>query len=85
MRSSRTWRPRELSGQVISIAALATSFTAVCDRCSEIDAREGWVGSTIAGRLDLDLATGVFLCRRGHQVRVMRAEEPGKTELAAAS
>ena len=70
---------------MISIAALATSFTAVCDRCAEIDAREGWSGSTIAGRLDLDLDTGVFLCRRGHQVRVMRVEQPGKTELAAAS
>ena len=85
MRSSRTWRPRDVSGQVITIAALATSFTAVCDRCAEIDAREGWSGSTFAGRLDLDLAAGIFLCRRGHQVRVVRAEPPSQTELAAAS
>jgi hypothetical protein len=74
-----------MSGQVITIAALATSFTAVCDRCAELDAREGWSGSTFAGRLDLDLEGGVFLCRRGHQVPVVRAEPPGQTELAAAS
>ena len=74
-----------MSGQVISIAALATSFTAVCDCCAELDAREGWSGSTFAGRLDLDLDTGVFLCRRGHQVHVIRASQPGQTELAAAS
>lgn len=70
---------------MIIIAALATSFTAVCDRCAEIDAREGWSGSTFAGRLDLDLAVGTFLCRRGHQVRVARAEPQSQTELAAAS
>lgn len=70
---------------MISIAALASSFTVVCDRCAELDAHEGWAGSTFAGRLDLDLDTGVFLCRRGHQVRVVRTEPPGQTELAAAS
>ena len=67
---------------MISIAALATSFTAVCDRCA---AREGWSGSTFAGRLELDVEAGIFLCRRGHQVRVVRAEPPNQTELAAAS
>jgi len=70
---------------VISIATLATSFTAVCERCAELDSRDGWSGSTFAGRLDLDLAAGVFLCRRGHQVRVQRLEPPSQTELAAAS
>jgi hypothetical protein len=74
-----------MNGQLIRIAAVATSFAAVCDRCAELDAREGWSGSTFAGRLDLDLDTGVFLCRRGHQVRVVRAEPQEKTELAAAS
>ena len=74
-----------MSGQVINISAVATSFTAVCERCAAIDEREGWSGSTFAGRLDLDLPGGVFLCRRGHQVRVERAEPPGQTELAAAS
>jgi len=74
-----------VSGQVVSIAALATSFSAVCDGCAEIDALEGWSGSTFAGRLDLDLAAGIFLCRRGHQVRVVRSDPQGQTELAAAS
>jgi hypothetical protein len=74
-----------MSGQVIGIAALATSFTAVCDRCAALDAHEGWSESTFAGRLDLDLDAGVFLCRRGHQVRVARAKPPSQTELAAAS
>jgi hypothetical protein len=72
-------------GQVIAIAALATSFTAVCDRCAELDARESWPGSTFAGRLDLDLEEGVFLCRRGHQIRVERTAQPEQSELAAAS
>ena len=70
---------------MINIAALATSFTAICELCAELDSREGWSGSTFAGRLDLDLAGGVFLCRRGHQVRVERAGPPAQTELAAAS
>ena len=70
-----------MSGQVIRIAARATSFTAVCEGCSAID---GPASSVFAGRLDLDLDEGVFLCRRGHHVRVERAEPP-QSELAAAS
>jgi hypothetical protein len=60
--------------QVVRIAALATSFTASCVACADIDATEGFSGSTFAGRLDPDLGHGVFLCRRGHTVRVERAE-----------
>jgi hypothetical protein len=71
-----------MPGQVITIAARATSFTAVCERCSAIDRRSS---STFAGRLDVDLDEGVFLCRRGHHVRVERAEPPEETEFAAAS
>ena len=74
-----------MSEQVVTIAAVATWFTAACDLCASIDAREGWSGSTFAGRLDLDVEGGVFLCRRGHQVQVVRVEVPGQTELAAAS
>lgn len=61
-------------GQVVVIAAAAASFTVVCERCAEIDAAEGSTGSTFAGRLDLDLRHGTFLCRRGHNVWVERAE-----------
>jgi hypothetical protein len=73
-------------GQVVVIAAAAASFTAACECCAELDAAEGSTGSTFAGRLDLDLRCGVFLCRRGHSVRVERAEAAGDlTGDAAAS
>jgi hypothetical protein len=62
--------------QVVVIAAAASSFTVVCEECAELDAAEGSTGSTFAGRLDLDLRRGIFLCRRGHSVRVERAAEP---------
>ena len=59
--------------QVLEISASATSFTATCDACATRDSAEGFSGSTFAGRLDLDLDHGTFLCRRGHQVRIVRA------------
>jgi hypothetical protein len=74
--------------QVVVIAALAASFTIACTRCFELDAAEGSSGSTFAGRLDLDLRDGTFLCRRGHTVHVERAgpaaERPGSGSAAAA-
>jgi hypothetical protein len=70
--------------QVVRIAALATSFTASCVACADIDATEGFSGSTFAGRLDLDLEHGTFLCRRGHTVRVERAEASPSSEASAA-
>jgi hypothetical protein len=62
--------------QVVVIAAAAASFTVVCACCAELDAAEGSTGSTFAGRLDLDLRHGTFLCRRGHSVRIECAEPP---------
>jgi hypothetical protein len=59
--------------QVVQISARATSFTAVCVECADLDAAEGYTGATFAGRLDLDLPNGTFLCRRGHAVQVERA------------
>ncbi len=59
--------------QVVVISARATSFTVVCDACAELNSADGFSGSTFAGRLDLDLDHGTFLCRRGHAVRVERA------------
>jgi hypothetical protein len=58
--------------QVVAIAPAAASFTIVCTSCAALDAAEGYSGSTFAGRLDLDLDQGTFLCRRGHSVRVER-------------
>jgi hypothetical protein len=72
--------------QLVTIAALATSFTAVCELCAESDNAAGWSRSTFAGRLDPDLEQGIFLCRRGHPVHVRRlhphAAEGGATAAA---
>jgi len=59
--------------QIVTIAAAATAFTAVCETCLGIDRAVGLSASKFAGRLDLDLAEGIFLCRRGHHVSVVRA------------
>jgi anti-anti-sigma regulatory factor len=59
--------------QVVQISARATSFTAVCVECADLDHADGYAGATFAGRLELDLQHGTFLCRRGHSVRVERA------------
>jgi hypothetical protein len=69
--------------QVVAISASAVSFTAVCAACAARDAAEGYSGSTFAGRLDLDLDGGVFLCRRGHQVRIVRGAAAAAAEAAA--
>ena len=68
--------------QVVQVSARATSFTAVCVECADLDEAEGYLGATFAGRLELDLRHGTFLCRRGHSVRVERA--PAETGVAAA-
>lgn len=70
--------------QMLVIARGATSFTAVCEVCVGIDNAVGLSASTFAGRLDPDLEEGVFLCRRGHQVTVARADSPAAAETAAA-
>jgi hypothetical protein len=74
--------------QVVTIAARATSFTAVCGTCAALEpagahAVRGYAGSTFAGRLDLDLGHGVFLCRRGHAIRVERSRPTAAAEAAA--
>ena len=69
--------------QVVLVPARATSFTAVCDECAADDAADGYSGSSFAGRLDLDLDHGIFLCRRGHSVRVQRSPASPSAEAAA--
>jgi hypothetical protein len=71
--------------QVVVIASAAASFTAVCADCAKLDAAEGFSGSTFAGRLDLDLRHGTFLCRRGHTVQVARARPPEERVAGAAT
>jgi hypothetical protein len=71
--------------QVLTISRTATAFTAVCEACLGIDTAVGLSASTFAGRLDADLEEGIFLCRRGHHVRVVRIEERAtETGIAAA-
>jgi hypothetical protein len=74
-----------LREQVVAISARTTSFTAVCELCTELDVAEGYSGSTFAGRLDLDLDHGTFLCRRGHAVRVERTAQPEQPAATAAA
>ena len=71
--------------QVVVISARAASFTVVCELCHELDTAEGYCGSTFAGRLDLDLRHGTFLCRRGHSVRIERAASPVARDATAAA
>jgi hypothetical protein len=73
--------------QVVTIATLATTFTIVCEACAHDDA-SGYGGgehsAVFAGRLDPDLDGGVFLCRRGHTVRVER-ERPAAGDIGSAA
>jgi hypothetical protein len=78
-----------MSVQVERIAPSATAFTVVCAACAAAVSRPGWRGASFAGRLDLDLQFGMFLCRNGHSVRVERTEshrpaasEPATSEAA---
>ena len=70
--------------QVLTISRTATAFTAVCEVCLGIDTAVGLSASTFAGRLELDLDEAVFLCRRGHQVSIVRADPSAAAETAAA-
>ncbi len=65
--------------QTLTIAADAVAFTATCETCLGIDNGVGFSASRFAGRLDSDLGAGVFLCRRGHTIRVVRAEPTNRS------
>jgi hypothetical protein len=71
--------------QVLSISRTAIAFTAVCEVCLGIDTAVGLQASTFAGRLDADLEQGIFLCRRGHHVRVVRIDPPAAEAGVAAA
>ena len=61
--------------QVVVIGVGDTTFTAQCDLCA----------TTFAGRLDEDLVDGVFLCRYGHAITIVRAEPPDATVAVTAA
>ena len=69
--------------QVVQISARATSFTAVCVECADLDNGEGYLGATFGGRLDDDLDEGVFLCRSGHAIRIVREAPPADAAAVA--
>jgi hypothetical protein len=74
--------------QIVEIAPRATGFTVVCGVCAaEDDARggAGWGGASFGGRLDLDLDQGIFLCRRGHTVRIVRATSAARSSAIEAA
>jgi hypothetical protein len=65
--------------QRLTIAADAVAFTAVCEVCIGIDHAVGLTASTFAGRLDPDLDEGIFLCRRGHAIRIVREQAQNRS------
>jgi hypothetical protein len=61
--------------QVIWIPPRATAFTAVCDQClAEDDSPESYLSASVRGSLRLDARHGWCTCRRGHDIRVERAD-----------
>ena len=68
--------------QVVVVSEHATSFTTVCERC-EAEAAGTWASATVSGRLEAESRGGLFLCRRGHGLKVERAQPPGAASAAA--
>jgi hypothetical protein len=60
--------------QRVVIGGADTTFSATCELC----------GTAFAGRLDEDLVEGVFLCREGHSIRIVRASAVDDAATAAA-
>ena len=61
--------------QVIWISPRATAFTAVCDHCLSDEASvESFLTARVSGLLRLEAARGWCTCRRGHEIRVRRAD-----------
>jgi hypothetical protein len=59
------------SDQTAVIGPRVTAFTAICEICAA-DTRHGWLGASVQGSLELDVARATFLCRRGHAIVVER-------------
>jgi hypothetical protein len=61
--------------QRVVIGPADTTFSALCETCR----------TAFAGRLDDDLAEGVFLCREGHSILIVRATDEGEDAATAAA
>ena len=59
--------------QRVVIGGADTTFSATCEVC----------GTAFAGRLDADLVEGVFICREGHSIRIVRAADDDAATAAA--
>ena len=57
-----------LSEQVVWVSPLATGFTIVCERCTQV----GEAFPSVQATLSLDQIRGTVDCPRGHQIRVER-------------
>ncbi len=61
-------------GQTIWLAPKAISFTAVCDAClGDEHFPESYLNASVSGTLRLEARHGWATCRRGHEIRVERA------------
>jgi hypothetical protein len=67
---------------VVVIGPRVTAFTAVCEECAA-ETGHGWLGACVQASLDLDLARGTFLCRRGHPIEVERENADAGRSAAA--
>jgi hypothetical protein len=61
--------------QHVVIGSHDTTFSATCEEC----------GTAFAGRLDEDIEGGVFLCRFGHPIRIVREEPPQSSAAVSAA
>jgi hypothetical protein len=57
-----------LNEQVVWISPLATGFTVVCERCTDL----GETFPSVQATLALDHVRGTISCQRGHEIRVER-------------
>lgn len=59
--------------QRIILPARVTSFRAVCEACQASQPKSrGYVGSTVVGELATDQDDGTVVCRRGHEIELVR-------------
>jgi hypothetical protein len=57
-----------LTEQVVWISPLATGFTVVCERCTDL----GQALPSVQATLALEHVRGTIECPRGHQIRIER-------------
>jgi hypothetical protein len=59
--------------QTVVVLARATSFTVVCQACSDLQPEADYAGLTAQGTLRLEYDFGWATCPQGHRIRVIRA------------